>query len=186
MPNLKPFRDIDDHDVVNIYAYSGTYPVTKGTFVKIASTGWSTSQEIDELGNVGAAWTNVVSQRYGTAAKVGICNGSGDAAVGMLLYDGREVDENGEKLIFHKEKQYKMQCFLSGQNAPFATRGVFLYSGVNGAATAGGDAYLGVDGGIVGTASGTATLASIGTITRVGRFLGATDVNGWTLFKLEL
>ncbi|MEK6879621.1 MAG: hypothetical protein AABY22_08445 [Nanoarchaeota archaeon] len=186
MPNLRPFRDIDDHDVINLYSFSGTYPVNKGTFVKVVTTGWSTSQEIEELGNVGAAWTNVVSQRYGVQAKVAACNNSGDAAVGMLLYDGKEVDENGEKLIFHKEKQYKLQCFLSGQAAPFATRGTFLYSGVVGTVTAGGNAYVGQNGELNATNSGTATLASIGTVTRVGRFLGTPDVNNWVLFKLEL
>ena len=35
MPTLRPFRDYDEHDVVNLFKYSGTIPVNKGTVVKI-------------------------------------------------------------------------------------------------------------------------------------------------------
>ena len=31
--NLRPFRDYDEHDVVNLFAFSGSYPQTKGNIV---------------------------------------------------------------------------------------------------------------------------------------------------------
>ena len=64
MPNLRPFRDYDEHDVINLFKYSGSDTVNKGTFVKIFS-GWSPDSELAELGNAGAAYNNVVSQRVG-------------------------------------------------------------------------------------------------------------------------
>lgn len=192
MPNLKPLRDYSEHDVLNgFYSLSGTIPATKGTFVKIVS-GWSTEVELSELGDAGKHYTNVVSQRVGLPSQVAACNSSGDAAIGCLLYDVREVDENGIPLKFDSAKQARMQCTISGQSVVILRKGLVHYSGVNGGVvpvvgvTAGGAAYLGVEGGIVGTTSGTATLASIGTVTRVGKFMGVPDANGWVLLDIDL
>jgi hypothetical protein len=186
MPNLRPLRDYSEHDVLNgFYAFSGSIPATKGTFVKIAS-GWSSDAELSELGNAGAAYNNVVSQRVGLSTTVGPCNGSGDSAIGCLLYDVRETDENGILLKWDAAKQARMQCVLSGQSTVILRKGLVHYSGVVGAVTAGGAAYLGMDGNVNGTVSGTATLASIGTVTRVGTFLGLTNAQGWVLLDIDL
>ena len=37
MPTLRPFRDYDEHDVINLFSWSGAVPAYKGTMVKIAS-----------------------------------------------------------------------------------------------------------------------------------------------------
>lgn len=189
MPNIRPLRTIDEHDVNPFYAFQATtapLPATKGTFVKILS-GWNTEQEIQELGDVGASWANVVSQRFGVHSRVTNCNASGDNAIGMLLYDVRETDENGEKLIFNTRKLDQMQAVLSGQAVPIVSKGYFLYSGVNGGrlpvvgVTPGAPAFLGTDGGI--NVSGSVTN---GGVTKVGRFEGVPDANGWVLIKLDL
>ena len=185
MPNIRPLRTLDEYNVLPFFGFSGVVPATKGTIVKIHS-GWNTEQEIDELGDVGAHWNNTVSQRYGVAAKVCPCAGSGDAAVGIMLYDVREVDENGNKLIFNYDKQQRMQAVLSGQPVPIATEGVFLYSGVNGGNTpvvgvvAGANCYLGPDGQV--NVSGSVTN---GNVTRFGKFLGVPDSKGWTLISFD-
>lgn len=189
MPNIRPLRTIDEHDVNPFYALQTTtqqLPVTKGTFVKISS-GWNTEQEIQELGDVGASWQNVVSQRFGVFSKVTPVTSSGDNAIGITLYDVRETDENGEKLIFNTRKMDQMQAVLSGQAVPIVSKGYFLYSGVNGGrlpvvgVTAGAPAFLGNDGGI--NVSGSVTN---GGVTKVGRFEGSVDANGWVLIKLDL
>ena len=188
MPTIKPFRDIDSHDVINLYTFNptGTYPALKGQFVKILS-GWNTEQNpIGEIGDVGAAYGNTVSKRYGIAPYVGTCVNSGDNAIGITLYDVRETDENGERLIFNATKAAQMQCVLSGQAVPIATKGLFLYSGVNGgrervAVVAGQPAFLGNDGGV--NTSGT---ANVSLATRVGTFMGSADANGWVLLKINL
>lgn len=188
MPNIRPLRDQDEHDVLNgFYAWSGAIPATKGVFVKIAS-GWSSDAELSELGNAGAAYNNVVSQRVGLTTTVGACNGSGDNAIGMLLYDVRELDENGMPLKWDAAKQARMQCVLSGQSVVIAQKGKFLYSGVNGGAnpvvgvTPGAPAYLGTDGGINTSGS----LSNLGNVTQVGRFLGVPNAQGWTLVQIDL
>lgn len=189
MPLIRPLRTIDEHDVNPFYAYQATaggLPVTKGTFVKIQS-GWNTEQEIQELGDVGAPWQNVVSQRFGVHSRVTACTSSGDNAIGMLLYDVRETDENGQPLKFYQGKIDQMQCVLSGQAVPIVSKGYFLYSGVNGGrnpvvgVTPGAPAFLGTDGGI--NVSGSVTN---GGVTKVGRFESAVDGNGFVLLKLDM
>ena len=187
MPNIKPLRDVDEHNVLNgFYAWSGTIPALKGQFVKISS-GWSTEAELAELGSPGASYNNVVSQRVGLSTTVGACNGSGDSAIGLLLYDVRELDENGMPLKWDNAKQARMQCVLSGQSTVIAQKGKFLYSGINGGltpvvgVTAGAAAYLGTDGGI--NVSGSTSNANV---TKVGKFLGVPNAQGWCLVQIDL
>ena len=189
MPTIRPFRDTDPKYVLNYFTFnpSGSYPAAKGQFVKILS-GWNAEQNLAELGDVGAHYNNTVSQRYGIAPYVGTCTSSGDNTLGILLYDVREVDENGEKLIFKPEKQFRMQAVLSGQAVPILQKGIVLYSGVNGGGrnpatvTAGAPAFLGIDGGVNTSGS----MGNLGNVTRVGTFLGPCDANGWVLLKIDL
>lgn len=188
MPTIRPYRDYAPHQILQYFSFnaSGSYPALKGQFVKILS-GWSTEQNLAELGDVGAHYNNTVSQRYGISPQVGTCVGSGDNAVGLMLYDVRETDENGEKLIFKQEKQVRMQAVLSGQCVPILTKGVVLYSGTNGGRanpgtiTAGAPAYLGIDGGV-----NTSGALANPNVTRVGTFLGPLDSNGYCLLKIDL
>ncbi len=191
MPLYRSIADWSDHNVLNLFAYSGSYPVSKGTFVKIASSWFNSGQNV-QVGNVGASYPNTVSQRYSVAASVTACSATGDAAIGMLLYDGREYDENGEKLIFKPRKAAEMECFISGQTAPIVTKGVFYYSGIAGNPTPGAAAYLGTDGGLNVTGGSFATSVSgvvwsfPSTAKQVGTFLGAKDGKGFALVKIDV
>ena len=182
--DLRPFRDYSDHNVINLFAWSGAVPVKKGTFVKVVPGseghgGWKATDEIAELGDVGAAYTNTVSQRYGVAAKItAAVNGDEDDAIGMLHYDEKETDENGEKLVFNPRKAAELQVALSGQAVPVVSRGVFLYKGVDGTPAAGGKAYLGA-GGLLSATAGSAPNV-------VGSFLGAKDADNNVLVKLAI
>jgi hypothetical protein len=157
MPTLRPFRDYDEKDVINLYAYSGSIPVQKGTLVRIAGDGFRPDNEpIEMLGNYGDfSVNNWVGQ-----------------PLGMLLFDVRELDENSIPLKYNPRKAAEMEAALSGQAVPIVTRGIFLYSGVitGGAISgtpivAGADAYAGA-GGVVSTTG----------LNKVGKFLGATGV----------
>ena len=73
---LKPFRDYDEHDVLNLFSFDdaavtldSSTVVYAGSVVKIR-TGWSNTDAVQQLGDVGASYNNVVSQRYGVNAKV--------------------------------------------------------------------------------------------------------------------
>jgi len=186
--NLRPFRDYDEHDVINLFTWSSAtaLPQNKGTFCTV-SAGWSNAyadsdlatslHETALLGDVGKAYPNSVSERYGVVAEVSLAV-TGDARpLGMTLWDCSETDENGEKLIFNPRKAAEMQTAISGQAVPVATKGMFVYSGVAGTPSVGGAAYVG-DGGML-SATSTGGVA-------VGKFLGAKDTQGNVLFKLEL
>jgi hypothetical protein len=180
MPTLRPFRDYDEKDVINLYTWSGDLPATKGTLVKIAGDGWLATDEPSEmLGDVGASYARTVSQRYGVTAKVSAA-GAGDTPLGMMLFDVKEEDENGEKLKYHPRKAHEMEVALSGQAVPIVTRGTFLYSGATLASetvNAGVQLYCGADGELTtGVASNVAT----------ARTLGDKDTNNHVLIRLDL
>ena len=195
--DLRPFRQYSEQDVVNLYSYSGDSSlVRKGLVVKIMGDGFApdtTSNGYDvnaRLGDVGAAYNNVVSQRYGATPKVGI-PASGDRVLGLTLMDIRETDENGEKLIFNPRKAAEMNVVVSGQAVPILTKGVVMYSGVTVAdANATPHAILGTNGELRAIShaefsllNASATLAA--NTTRVGRWLGK-SVNGVAALKIEL
>ena len=188
MPTLRPFRDYDEKDVINLYSYTGpvidaNYQIlaTKGTLVKIQGDGFRNDVEpIEMLGNMGAfTVNNFVAQRYGVVPKVTVAQPA-DNPVGMLLFDCREWDENQLPLKYNPRKAAEMEAAISGQAIPIVTRGIFLYSGITtgggvagqtgAAVTAGSKAYLGTNGGICTTGS-----------TVVGKFLGITgnQSTGW-------
>ena len=179
MANLKAFRQYSEHDVVNLFALTGngiTLPFNKGTLVSIVGDGWK-NDSTDSLmaGDPGATYTNTVSQRYGISSMVTVA-ASGDNHLGITLYDVKEVDENGEKLIFNPRKAAELQAVVSGQAVPVMTRGVVLYNGVAGTPAAGGAAYSAANGIISATVGGAV----------VGKFLGAKDADGNVLVKIEL
>lgn len=175
---LLPLRDYDEKDVINLFAFQGATPVTKGMLVKV-TTGWTSEDELTMLGHVGASFSNTVSQRYGVAAKVGVA-GSGDAPLGMLLNDVKDTDENGEQLKFNPRKAAEMEIALSGQAVPIVTKGVFLYSGAvlaSQTVVAGGSLYCDAGGELSNVADSRV---------KVGIALGAKDSNNCVLVKLSI
>ena len=190
MPTLRPLQDYDPHDVINFFSWSGAVPAYKGTIVKIATaTGFiaSSPDPVEMFGGAGNAYSNTVSQRYRTQAQV-VASTSGSAGVkdiplGMLLYDVRETDENGEKLLYHPRKAAENDWVISGQAAPILTRGIVLYSG----ATLGAD-VVGPGSGVYAAADGELACDAdhVEKSTKVGKALGQKDSNNHILLKLEL
>ena len=167
--NLRPFRQYNENDVVNLFSYSGDSTlVTKGLAVKVVGDGWTNdanTSPVELLGSVGASYTNVTSQRYGVKAKVGLA-ASGDAILGLTLMDVRELDENGEKLVYNPRKAAEMGVVISGQAVPVLTKGIVTYSGASNVA-AGSVAYVS---GAAGELAGAATLPANATkVGKIGR-----------------
>lgn len=186
---LKPFRDYSEHDVINLFAF-GDKDVTLGTTTVIyagsavkVQTGWSNTNELQMLGDVGAAYANTVSERYGVSADVQYTEGGADeAALGLTLYDVREYDENGEALKFNPRKQDELQSVLSGQAVPIATRGVFLMATGSWASSAG----ILQDNDVFATGNGQVTsLGAKAVNNRIGRTLGGPDADGSVLVKFD-
>lgn len=201
MPTLRPFRDYDEKDVINLFTYSGAFVdstlqilATKGTFVKIVGNGFRPDGEpIEMLGNMGNFnVNNWVGQRYGVVPKVTVCNGPGctspnDVPLGMLLFDVRELDENALPLKYNPRKAAEMEAAISGQAIPIVTRGTFLYSGVRVSGgvpvQAGQPCYAGYGGeistsGTAPTSGGIANLLTVPGSPAIGKFLGATGAPG--------
>ena len=181
--NLRPFRQYSESDVVNLFSYSGDSTlVTKGLAVKVVGDGWTNepnSSPVEALGSVGASYTNVVSQRYGVKPKIGIA-ASGDSILGLTLMDVRELDENGEKLVFNPRKAAEMGVVVSGQAVPVLTKGLVTYSGASNVAIG----YVAYVSGTAGELAGAATLPT--NATKVGKFLSNNDANNTALLKIEL
>ena len=112
---LKPFRQYDEHDVINMFAYDVDATVTAGvqatagTIVQTTSGGWKAGEDIHDItaSQPNAAvnnhsYGNTLSLRYNLLAEVVKFAGLTDDGVdvvqplGMLLHDVRTLDENGE------------------------------------------------------------------------------------------
>lgn len=176
--NLKPFRDYDEHDVVNLFTVSGS-SVDKGTVVAVQGNGVNLKDatSIDNLSNVG----NSVSAQFNVPWSVAPAASGATASsiLGVLLKDVRTFDENGEKLIFKPRKAAEMDVIISGQAAPILTRGIVLVSGINGSPTYGSGAA------VADAGDGSLKVVPFASKT-VGKFLGPKNDEGYALLKIEL
>lgn len=180
---IKPFRGYGEHEVINMFAFD-LETVNKGTFVKVLGAGWKNTDDvlnITSANSVGASYSNVVSDRYSTTARVTTA-GTGDLGkvIGLLLNDVRETDENGEKLIYNPRKAAELSAVVSGQTVPILKRGVILAYATG--ATAGNSAYINTNGeletnSVIYGGSGGA---------KVGTYLGSADDDGYALLNLDL
>lgn len=178
MANLKPFRDYDEHDVINLFAYSGA-SANKGSLVVAQGNGVNlldptSLDNLSSYGNTLSAQFNVpwtVTEATAAATKPQV--------VGMLLKDVRTTDENGERLIFNPRKAAEMDVIISGQAVPILTRGLVLVNGIQGAAP-------GYGSGAAPFSSGNLFVTGAATTNSIGKFLGPTGSDGYALFKLEL
>jgi|TARA_R110000772_G_scaffold106701_2_gene208782 hypothetical protein len=122
---LLPFRQYDDNDVINMFAYEGTN-VGAGTVVKVSAA--NLDNDLIDLVDGGSAFLTSQGNAYSPLAVNPLrvaSAASGNSAIGILLRDVRETDENGEKLRFYPQKKEELQCVLSGETVPVATKGTF-------------------------------------------------------------
>lgn len=180
MPTLLPFRQYEEHDVLNgLFTWSGAFPVNKGTFVKAAGQGARLDDQLQLIGSPGTSFNNTQSPRWGLIAPVTLAS-TGDQILGMLLYDGRETDENGEKLVFRPQKKAEMEVFISGEASPIVTKGIFAYSGdgrFEGTVTAGAKCYVSGGSLVAGSYNNGSN--------HVGVFLGGTGALNTVLVKIN-
>jgi hypothetical protein len=178
MANLKPFRDYDEHDVINLFAVNAE-SANKGTVVTADSNGvdLKNASSLDNLSPYG----NTLSAQFNvpwtvTPAASGTAKGQ---IVGLLLKDVRRVDENGEQLIFNPRKAAEMDVIISGQACPILTKGLVLVNGIVGTPGFGSGAAVADAGG------GDLKVVAYSSAT-VGKFLGPKNDEGYALLKVEL
>lgn len=180
--NIKPYRDYDEHEVINGYFSLNTATGSKGTFVSVTTFNPDSWQEFaGGAGSYARGVNGVFSSRVHTTAKVAAAAAGSDASVlGMLLYDVKETDENGfPLLISNADKSKQLQCVNSGQPVPIAVRGIFEINGFSG--TPGP-----MSGAAIGNDAGTLKVVGRDVTPRVGKFLSQTGADGFAIFKLEL
>ena len=143
---LKPFRQFDEHDVINLFTYDVSATVTAGVqanagmIVGLTSGGWKAGEDIHDLSATqpnaavnNNSYGNTLSLRYNLLAEVAAFAGATDDGLtiprplGMLLHDVRTLDENGEDLRYYPRKADEMQVVVPGQAVPIVTRGMFLF-----------------------------------------------------------
>jgi len=152
---LLPFRQYDDHDVVNMYALAdasvndsvtGVGGGDAGVFVKVSAGNFDldpVSYASDSyLGktdypHIGANSYPKVNLKITPAASGDLTN-----CLGVTLRQTAKTDENGEKLLYYRQKAEELMCVLPGQAVPVATRGVFTLgpAAIDGTLTV-GDAF---------------------------------------------
>lgn len=131
---LLPFRQYSEHDVINMYALDAATGQA-GSLVRVSEA--DLNKETVELVNYG--FTNQMGHASSLYPQVPLkltkVTATGQAVLGIILRDVRTVDENGENLLFYPQKKDELQCVVSGEAVPVATRGLFMY---NSAGLAGG------------------------------------------------
>lgn len=175
MATIRPFRDYDEHEVINLFALQGEG--NKGTFVTAVGSGFDLSAPSafsnDSFINGTLSSRFDISSRVAPAASGALAT----SVLGMTLKDVRSVDENGYPLKFEPRKAAERDVVISGQAVPVVKRGVFLYSGVFGTPAFGS--------GLAVNANGELRVDNTAS-TMVAKALGPKDANGFVLIDIKL
>ena len=136
---LLPFRQYAEQDVVNMFALqasdintvtTGAGSGDAGVWVKVTQGGLNDgpttydNQYGSYLGMDPSAVPYVGRDQYPrVTTEVGVAH-SGDAAVGVTLYQTAKEDENGQKLLYYPQKKLETQSVLPGESVPVLKRGI--------------------------------------------------------------
>lgn len=192
MPNLLPFRDYSEHEVLNFFACADI--ADKGTLVK-PKRSWKSTGVSDRstagplnIGNSapGAIYSNTVTQNFELVGQVEPVVNHDDlpSPIGILLKDIREFDENGEKLIFNSRKAAEMDVIIKDiQAVPILTRGLILVNDIDTTNRGGGGGNPDI--GDAAYAGSNGRIATDGVLV-IGKFLSRLDENGYTLVKISI
>jgi len=161
---LLPFRQYNEHDVVNMFALNsasvlesttGDGAGSNGVFVKVTNGNLNqdtiTYGSDSYLGNTDYPF--VGGDMYPTNPLEVSPASSGEIPLGLTLNQTAKTDENGEKLLYNATKKEELQAILPGQSVPVATKGIFTL-GKN-AITAGAVSAFTIGGGFELSAAGT-------------------------------
>ena len=147
---ILPYRDYDEHEVVNLYALAG---VVGRDFVNLDPAGSLQSNVGGDagvfvkvlngsMGPAGKDPIDVTSDTFGSylgkkdyphvgrntypanALTVTGVSASGDACLGITLRQTATHDENGEKLQYNPVKKDELYAVLPGETVPVLSRGM--------------------------------------------------------------
>ena len=155
---LLPFRQYDDQDVINMFALvdaaindsvTGVGSGDAGVFVKVSAgnfdldpVSYATNSYLGKTDYpfVGANSYPSVNLKVTPAASGDLTN-----CLGLTLRQTAKYDENGEKLLYYRQKAEELMCVLPGQSVPVATRGIFSLgkNAFGGGTVTGNNLYVG-------------------------------------------
>lgn len=188
---ILPYRDYSEHDVLNLFSLdTGAYTIANaksdavagsafdsGVVVKVNPLkgelpgdlpgGLSEHASDEDLRNYLGASPTSAHIGYNAYPYNGMTvepAGAGDVAVGITLRETLAYDENGEKLLYYKQKLDEAQAVLPGQTVPVLTRGLVLLdsNAVTGNPGVGVQLEVGADGTLVeDTSAGNALVATV-------------------------
>ena len=209
---LLPFRDYDEHDVVNIYRMHGNVgefidlsdgskqSLAKGdagVFVKVRNghlgggklDGWDPVNIEGGAGMLGKidyphVGRNVYPQASLTVEPV---DGSGEACLGVTLRQTVEKDELGQNLLYNPIKKDELFGVLPGEAVPVLSKGLVTITdgAVNGQPSVGDQLITSTDGKVSGVAYGSASDSIglvIGSGQRADAILGTGQIGATNVF----
>jgi hypothetical protein len=162
---LLPFRQYNEHDVVNLFsldtsgltlanmthASNGAWDA--GVIVKVSNGDMTQEPVVDGASQLQSYlgktdYPHVGGNAYSEVPlKVSVADGAvaTDLPVGVALRQTIAFDENGEKLLYYKQKLLELYGVLPGEAVPVLTKGIITVaaSGVAGTPTPGDKVYLG-------------------------------------------
>lgn len=135
---LLPFRQYDDQDVINMYALAdaavnesvtGVGSGDAGVFVKVSAGNFDldpvTYAANSYLGKTDYPFVGANSYPSVNLKVTPAASGDTTNCLGITLRQTAKFDENGEKLLYYRQKAEELMCVLPGQAVPVATRGMF-------------------------------------------------------------
>lgn len=175
---ILPFRQYDEHDVVNLYALrdadvneniTGSANGDAGVFVTVDvgnldldPVTYATDSYLGKTDypHVGRNQYPSVSLKVKPAV-------NGNSCLGITLRETAKYDENGEKLLYYRQKAEEMMVVLPGEAVPVMTRGIIEVAATawQGSLTVGGGVRL-------ANVSGTISGCAANDADRIGMVLG--------------
>jgi hypothetical protein len=198
---LKPFQNINEYDIVPMFAFSGAIPQLKGALVTVAGSGWQNPiNPVVPVGNLAGANSPYANSNLGYprfnqanspiwgAPQSVILSSPGDKPLGVLFYDVKELGFLAYPLRFDPIRRAEAQCVLSGEGVQVVRKGMFHVSGINLVTGTGGGTGLlpnPTNSGVKADVSGGWVVCSNIDNYKVGHILGAPDLDGYILVAVD-
>lgn len=176
---IRPFNDRSEHEEINLFALD-VATGARGLLVKVAGSGFQNTNAPVSCFDTVPSINNAYIPRWAVPHRVTAC-GSGQAAMGFLLYDVKEFGFEGRHLIHDPIRAAEAQAVASGQAVPIATKGLFLVGDLGSGVVPLPGKYA------IPSNAGDGSWAVSATKTSVafGKWLGALDTDGYALVKVD-
>lgn len=177
--NIKPFRQYDENDVINLFSLAEASG-DAGCLAELQAWNPSDSDGYD-INNELSPFAGQAIPRYVNKAKVKLAtSGNNNTVIGALLWNVRENDALGRPLIYNAQRYLELQVVTSGQTIPLMTRGILTVSGFVGTPGVGSGIQVS-DAGL-----GDWKVVHSSVTPSLGKFLSSTGADGYAIAWLNI